>query len=213
MLCGKNWLEYEKYSIWQRGDASRLFIEKFLKKEIIKIDGGQEESFKSHIAKELDKINFTFSTDPREGVFAFEGIVDDAVDQLKINIEITCEGGFINDEIYESILRQVIAEAGALQQLIRPEQNWDDLTSINFSKCQEDDLLDEICKILSRSFFPDDVRVGLSLWLNPSLLAEFPDWQDALEKVLLDRQAARIIRYGAKRFKFSQSGEMMKSDE
>lgn len=123
---------------------------------------------------------------------------------------------FNSDKAWQKAIRDAVAAAKrpAFQPLILPSSRWKTLSSLRYKDCSLDDVveglvgshLDALRSPGSRWIGSREIRIGLQLWMSPRDILKTSGSEEALIKLLSDRQTSRAIRYTALRIRAEKSG-------
>ncbi|TCA17368.1 hypothetical protein E0H68_06225 [Rhizobium leguminosarum bv. viciae] len=129
-----------------------------------------------------------------------------AIDELDI---------FNSDKTWQKAIRDAVAAAKrpAFQPLILPSSRWKTLSSLRYKNCSLDDVVEELVAShvdalrspANQWIGSREIRIGLQLWMSPRDILKTSGSEEALIKLLSDRQTSRAIRYAALRIRAEKS--------
>jgi hypothetical protein len=123
---------------------------------------------------------------------------------------------FNSDQTWQKAVRDAVAAAKrpAFQPLILPSSRWKALSSFRYQNGGLDDVVEQlvVCHMdalrsAGKQWIGSrEIRIGLQLWMSPRDILKMPNAEEALIKLLSDRQTSRAIRYAALRIRSEKSG-------
>ncbi len=122
---------------------------------------------------------------------------------------------FNDDKTWQKAIRDAVAAAKrpAFQPLLLPSSRWKTLSSLRYQNGGLDDVVEQLvaCHMDAlRSpgkqwIDSKEIRIGLQLWMSPREVLKTSGSEEALVKLLSDRQTSRAIRYAALRIRAEKS--------
>jgi hypothetical protein len=122
---------------------------------------------------------------------------------------------FNNDKTWQKAIRDAVAAAKrpAFQALMLPASRWKALSSLQYKDCSLDDVVERLVASHTdalrspgnRWISSRELKIGLQLWMSPRDILKGSGSEEALIKLLSDRQTSRAIRYAALRIRAEKS--------
>ncbi|WP_080822458.1 hypothetical protein [Agrobacterium genomosp. 2] len=122
---------------------------------------------------------------------------------------------FNSDQTWQKAVRDAVAAAKrpAFQPLILPSSRWKALSSLRYQNGGLDDVVEKLVACHMDALRSPgkqwigsrEIRIGLQLWMSPRDVLKTPGAEEALVKLLSDRQTSRAIRYAALRIHAEKS--------